>query len=115
MSFAQFTDRSGLRDIETTLNLCSQGLYRSGLKAMPKSILAKANEKKNWLIYQYFAQVLIREAKDLYAGQKLRIDLNEMIYAFDSSTIELCLKLFPWATFHHGKGAFKMHTLLDHL
>lgn len=113
MSFAQFTDRSGLRDIETTLNLCTQDLYRSGLKAMPKSTLAEANEKKDWRIYQDFAQVLIREAKDLYAGQKLRIDLEEMIYAFDSSTIELCLKLCPWATFHHDKGAFKMHTLMD--
>jgi len=113
MSFAQFTDRSGLRDIETTLNLCTQDLYRSGLKAMPKSTLAEANEKKDWRIYQDFAQVLIREAKSIYGGMKLRIDLDEMIYAFDSSTIELCLKLCPWATFHHGKGAFKMHTLMD--
>lgn len=113
MSFAQFTDRSGLRDIETTLNLCTQDLYISGLKAMPRSTLAEANEKKNWHIYQDFAQVLIREAKKLYADQKLRVDLDEMVYAFDSSTIELCLKLCPWATFHHGRGAFKMHTLMD--
>ena len=113
MSFAQFSDRSSLRDIETTLNLCTQDLYRSGLKAMPKSTIAEANEKKDWRIYQDFAQILIREAKDLYAGHKLRIDLDEMIYAFDSSTIELCIKLCPWATFHHDKGAFKMHTLLD--
>lgn len=113
MSFAQFTDRSGLRDIETTLNLCTQDLYRSGLKAMPRSTLAEANEKKNWHIYQDFAQVLIREAKKLYADQKLRVDLDDMVYAFDSSTIELCLKLCPWATFHHGRGAFKMHTLMD--
>ena len=113
MSFAQFTDRSGLRDIETTLNLCTQDLYRSGLKAMPRSTLAEANEKKDWYIYQDFAQVLIREAKKLYADQKLRVDLDDMVYAFDSSTIELCLKLCPWATFHHGRGAFKMHTLMD--
>ncbi|MFB0974250.1 MAG: IS4 family transposase, partial [Bacteroidales bacterium] len=113
MSFAQFTDRSGLRDIETTLDLCARDLYRSGLKTMPKSTLAEANEKKDWRIYQDFAQILIREAKDLYIGQKLRIDLDEMVYAFDSSTIELCLKLCPWAEFHHGKGAFKMHTLMD--
>ena len=113
MSFAQFTDRSGLRDIETTLNLCTQDLYRSGLKAMPRSTLAEANEKKDWYIYQDFAQVLIREAKKLYADQKLCVDLDEMVYAFDSSTIELCLKLCPWATFHHGRGAFKMHTLMD--
>ena len=87
MSFAQFTDRAGLRDIETTLNLCGD-LYRSGIKVMPRSTLAEANEKKDF-------------------------GLEEMIYAFDSSTIELCLKLCPWAEFHHGKGAFKMHTLLD--
>ena len=82
MSFAQFTDRSGLRDIETTLNLCSPDLYRSGIKVMPKSTLAEANEKKDWRIYQDFAQVL-------------------------------CLKLCPWAKFHHERGAIKMHTLMD--
>ena len=113
MSFAQFTDRSGLRDIETTLNLCSTDLYRSGIKVMPKSTLAEANEKKDWRIYQDFAQVLIRQAKEAYKGQKLRLDLDEMVYAFDSSTIELCLKLCPWAKFHHEKGAVKMHTLMD--
>lgn len=113
MSFAQFTDRSGLRDIETTLNLCSTDLYRSGIKVMPKSTLAEANEKKDWRIYRDFAQVLIRQAKEAYKGQKLRLNLDEMVYAFDSSTIELCLKLCPWAKFHHEKGAVKMHTLMD--
>ncbi len=113
MSFAQFTDRSGLRDIETTLNLCTPDLYRSGLKAMPKSTLAETNEKKDWRIYQDFAQILIQKAKELHRKQKLRLDLDEMVYAFDSSTIELCLKLCPWAKFHHGRGAFKMHTLMD--
>ena len=113
MSFALFTDRSGLRDIETTLNLCSTDLYRSGIKVMPKSTLAEANEKKDWRIYRDFAQVLIRQAKEAYKGQKLRLDLDEMVYAFDSSTIELCLKLCPWAKFHHEKGAVKMHTLMD--
>lgn len=113
MSFAQFTDRSGLRDIETTLNLCSTDLYRSGIKVMPKSTLAEANEKKDWRIYRDFAQVLIRQAKEAYKGQKLRLDLDEMVYAFDSSTIELCLKLCPWTKFHHEKGAVKMHTLMD--
>lgn len=112
MSFAQFTDRSGLRDIETTLNLCGD-LYRSGIKVMPKSTLAEANEKKDWRIYQDFAMTLVKEATALYKDEKLRIGLEEMIYAFDSSTIELCLKLCPWAEFHHGKGAFKMHTLMD--
>ena len=113
MNFAQFTDRSGLRDIETTLNLCSPDLYRSGIKVMPKSTLAEANEKKDWRIYQDFAQVLIRQAKEAYKGQKLRLALDEMVYAFDSSTIELCLKLCPWAKFHHERGAIKMHTLRE--
>ena len=112
MSFAQFTDRSGLRDIETTLNLCG-ALYRSGIKVKPKSTLAEANEKKDWRIYQDFAMILVKEATALYKDEKLRIGLEEMIYAFDSSTIELCLRLCPWAEFHHGKGAFKMHTLMD--
>ena len=113
MSFAQFTDRSGLRDIETTLSLCSPDLYRSGIKVMPKSTLAEANEKKDWRIYKDFAQVLIRQAKEAHKGQKLRLDLDEMVYAFDSGTIELCLKLCPWAKFHHERGAIKMHTLMD--
>lgn len=113
MSFAQFTNRSGLRDIETTLDLCSQDLYRSGLKIMPKSTLAEANEKKDWRIYQDFGNILIQKAKELYEGEKLRLDLDEMVCAFDSSTIELCLSLCPWATLHHEKGGFKMHTLMD--
>ena len=113
MSFAQYTDRSGLRDIETTLDLCSQDLYRSGLKVMPKSTLAEVNEKKDWRIYKDFAMSLTEKARRLYDGDKLRINLDEMIYAFDSSTIELCLQLCPWAEFHHCRGAFKMHTLLD--
>ncbi len=113
MSFAQFTDRSGLRDIETTLDLCSQDLHRSGLKIMPKSTLAEANEKKDWHIYQDFGNVLIQKAKELYKDDRLRLDLDEMVCAFDSSTIELCLALCPWAALHHGKGGFKMHTLMD--
>lgn len=90
MSFAQFTNRSGLRDIETTLDLCSQDLYRSGLKIMPKSTLAEANEKKDWRTYQDFGYILIQKAKKLYEGEKLRINLDDMACAFDSSTIELC-------------------------
>ena len=110
--FKKCVDRFGLRDIETTLNLCGD-LYRSGSKVMPQSTLAEANEKKDWHIYQDFAMTLVKEATALYKDEKLRIGLEEMIYAFDSSTIELCLKLCPWAEFHHGKGAFKMHTLMD--
>ncbi len=113
MSFAQFTNRNSLRDIETTLTLCSGDLYRSGIKMMPKSTLADSNDKKDWRIFQMYAQTLIAKAKRLYAGDKLRLDIEDAIYAFDSSTIELCIKLCPWAKFHHGKGAFKMHTLVD--
>ena len=86
MNFAQFTNRSGLRDIETTLDPCSQDLYRSGLKIMPKSTLAEANEKMDWRIYQDFGYVLIQKAKKLYEGEKLRIDLDEMVCAFIRTT-----------------------------
>ena len=88
MSFAQFTDRSGLRDIETTLNLCGD-LYRSGIKVMPKSTLPEPNDKKEWSVYQDFAMTVVKEATALYKEEKLRIGLEEMISAFDSSTIEL--------------------------
>lgn len=113
MSFAQFTDRSGLRDIEATLTAFSSKLYHAGLKFVPKSTLAEINEKKDWRIYQDFTQVLIAEAQRLYHEDYFRLGLENMVYAFDSSTIELCLQLCPWARFHHGKGAVKMHTLLD--
>lgn len=113
MSFAQFTDRHGLRDIETTLDLCHTDLYHSGLKAIPRSTLAEANEKKDWRIYRDFAQTLICEARQLYASDHFRLELDEMVYAFDSSTINVCLSLCPWAEFRDDKGAFKMHTLMD--
>lgn len=112
MSFVQFTDRAGLRDIETALNLCGDR-YRAGIKVMPRSTLAEANEKKDWRIYQDYVMTLVKRAQELYKDEELRIGLKEMIYAFDSSTIELCLKFCPWAEFHHRKGAFKMHTLMD--
>ena len=116
MSLAQFTDRAGMRNNETTLNLC-RDLHRSGIKVMPRSTLAEANEKKDWCIHQGFAMTLVKEATSLYKDEKLRPCLEEMIYAFDSTTIKsclkLCLKLSPWAEFNHGKGACKMHTLID--
>lgn len=113
MSFTQFTDRSGLRDIEITLNLCGN-LYRSGIiMVMPRFTFAEVNEKKDRRIYQDFAMTLVKEVTVLYKDEKLLIDLKKMIYAFDGSTIELCLKLCPWAEFHHNRGAFKMHTLMD--
>lgn len=113
MSFAQFTDRSGLRDIEMTLGFCGKELYHSGLCPVPKSTLAEANEKRNWMIYGDFAHVLIREAKELYRDDYFRLGLKEMAYALDSTTIRLCLELSPWAEFNHGEGAVKMHTLVD--
>lgn len=113
MSFAQFTNRSGLRDIETTLDLCSQDLYGLDLRLCLNLHLQRRTRKKDWRIYQDFGYVLIQKAKKLYEGEMLRIDFDEMVCAFDSSTIELCLALCPWATLHHGKGGFKMHTLMD--
>ena len=113
MSFAQFTDRSGLRDIEMTLGLCGNDLYHAGLCSVPKSTLAEANEKRNWMIYRDFAQTLIKEAKMLYRDDYFRLGLKEMVYALDSTTIRLCLELSPWAEFHHGEGTVKMHTLID--
>lgn len=113
MSFAQFTGSASLRVIEATLTVFSPNLYHTGLKLMHKSTLAEFNEKKDWQIYRDFAQVLVAWAQRLYRGDYFRLGLDEMVYAFDSSTIELCLKLCPWAKFHNDKGAFKMHTLLD--
>lgn len=113
MSFAQFTGSSSLRVIEATLTALSPKLYHTGLKLMHKSTLAEFNENKDWQIYRDFAQVLVVWAQRLYRGDYFRLGLDEMVFAFDSSIIELCLKLCPWAKFHHGRGAFKMHTLLD--
>lgn len=113
MSLAQFTSMSRLRDIETTLNLCTPNFYRSGLKTMPKSTLTEANEKKDWRINQDLAQVLMQHTKNIYRGQKLCLDLDGMVYFSYGSNIELCLKLCPLATFHHGKKAIKMYTRMD--
>lgn len=115
MSFAQLTGRESLRDIENCLTAFSNKLYHCGLnKPISKSTLADANEKRNWRIYADFAQVLIKKARPLYFGDKeFRLDIDNMVYAFDSTTIDLCLSLYPWAKFHHQKGAVKMHTLLD--
>jgi len=115
MSFAQLTGRESLRDIENCLTAFSSKLYHSGLsKPISKSTLADANEKRNWRIYADFAQVLIKKARPLYFKDKeFRLDIDNMVYAFDSTTIDLCLSLYPWARFRHQKGAVKMHTLLD--
>ncbi|MBN1951399.1 MAG: IS4 family transposase [Bacteroidales bacterium] len=115
MSFAQLTGRKSLRDIENCLTPFSGKLYHSGIsQPVSKSTLADANEKRDWRIYADFAQILIKQARPLYIEDNdFRVDLDKLVYAFDSTTIDLCLSLYPWTKFHHQKGAVKMHTLLD--
>lgn len=115
MSFAQLTYRESLRDIEACLNALSKKLYHSGIKqAVSKSTLAEANENRDWRIYADFAQVLIKEARSLYkTDNDFLLDIDNMAYALDSTTIDLCLSLFPWAKFRKNKGAVKAHVLLD--
>jgi hypothetical protein len=115
MSFAQLTYRESLRDIEVCLNAVGSKLYHSGIKSkIAKSTLADANEIRDWRIYADFGRLLIQEARSLYANdEEFKMNLKNMIYAFDSTTIDLCMKLFPWAKFRRRKSAVKMHTLLD--
>ena len=115
MAFAQLTNRESLRDIESCLGAVSTKLYHSGVRSsVKKSTLADANEKRDWRIYAEFAQLLIQEARSLYKDDNLfSVDIDEIAYALDSSTIDLCLSLFPWAKFRKNKGAVKMHTQLD--
>jgi len=114
MAFAQLTYRESLRDIEACLCAQPTKLYHLGIRGkVSRSALADANEARDWHIYYEFAQALIRIARRLYAKQPLGIDLNETVYALDSTTIDLCLSLFPWAEFRSTKAAVKLHTLLD--
>jgi len=114
MSFAQLTYRESLRDIESCLRSLKNKLYHMGIRGnISRSTLAYANEKRDWRIYADFAQILIHEAKKLYINEKFGIDIDETVYAFDSTTIDLCLSMFPWAKFRKQKGAIKMHTLLN--
>jgi hypothetical protein len=114
LAFAQLTYRDSLRAIEVSLGAVPERLYHMGIRApVSRSTLADANEKRNWRIYADFAQILIHEARKLYAGESFGIDLKETVYALDSTTIDLCLSLFPWAHFRRAKGAIKLHTLLD--
>jgi Domain of unknown function (DUF4372)/Transposase DDE domain len=114
MVFAQLTYRESLRDIEACLRSIGGKLYHMGIRSkIAKSTLADANELRDWRIYADFAQVLIAIARPLYAQDPIGIDLNESLYALDSTTIDLCLSLFPWAKFRQHKAAVKMHTLLD--
>lgn len=115
MSFAQLTYRESLRDIQVCLRAVQNKLYHSGVRSkISKSTLADANESRDWRIYADFSQVLIMEARSLYRNDNdFSLELNEMVYALDSTTIDLCLSLFPWAKFRKRKGAVKLHTLLD--
>lgn len=114
MAFAQLTYRESLRDIEACLRSCGNKLYHMGIRSsVSRNNLAHANEIRDWRIYADFAHILIAEARELYRGENLGIDLENTAYALDASVIDLCLKLFPWAKFRKTKGAVKMHTLLD--
>jgi DDE family transposase/uncharacterized protein DUF4372 len=114
LGFAQLTFRESLRDIEICLRALGPKLYHAGFRGkVSRSTLADANHRHDWRIYADFAQVLIRRARKLYAQEPLGVDLKQTIYALDSTTIDLCLSLFPWARFRRRKGAIKLHTLLD--
>jgi hypothetical protein len=114
MAFAQLTYRESLRDIEACLLAQPAKLYHLGIRGnVTRSNLADANESRDWRIYCEFAQALIRIARRLYAKEPLAIDLDNTVYALDSTTIDLCLSLFPWAPFRQTKAAIKLHTLLD--
>lgn len=114
MAFAQLTGRESLRDIETCLRVMDKKLYHAGSRGkLARSTLADANETRDWRIYADFAMVLIATARRLYAGESFAAELDNTVYALDSTTIDLCLSLFPWAHFRKRKGAVKLHTLLD--
>ena len=114
MAFAQLTYRESLRDIEACLRAQGAKLYHMGIRgAVSRSTLADANEQRDWRIYADFAQRLIHTARRLYVDDALALELDETVYALDSSTIDLCLTLFPWADFRKTKAAVKLHTLLD--
>jgi hypothetical protein len=114
LAFAQLTFRESLRDIETCLGALGSKLYHAGFRSqISRSTLADANRAHDWRIYADFAQVLIQRARKLYASEPLALELKQTVYALDSTTIDLCLSLFPWARFRRRKGAVKLHTLID--
>ena len=114
MAFAQLTYRESLRDIEACLRT-APSLYHLGIRtpAVARSTLADANERRSWQLYADFAQTLIAIARPLYAGDSFGLELADTVYALDSTTIDLCLSLCPWAPFRNSRGAVKLHTLLD--
>lgn len=114
LAYAQMAGRESLRDIQTCLNSHKEKLYHVGFRGdVSRTTLADANERRDWRIFQDFGQVLIGIAQELYKGDPLAIELKQPLYAFDSTTIDLCLTLFPWAKFRKTKAAVKMHTLID--
>lgn len=114
MAFAQLTCRESLRDIESCLRAVPAKLYHLGIRGtVSRTTLAYANEQRDWRVFADFAQVLIAEARDLYAKDAAVANLTQTIYALDSTTIDLCLELFPWAKFRRTKAAVKLHTLID--
>ena len=114
MAFAQLTCRESLRDIETCLRANDHHLYHMGIRGtVARSTLADANELRDWRIYADIAYVLIGIAKDLYRNEPMGVEISDTVYALDSTTIDLCMSLFRWATFRTTKSAVKMHTLLD--
>ena len=114
MAFGQLTFRESLRDVETCLRSRPNQLYHLGIHGeVSRSVLADANRERDWRIYHELAQRLIRRARALYAKEAIGLELHETVYALDSTTIDLCLSLFPWARFRRTKAAIKLHTLLD--
>ena len=114
MAFAQITYRQSLRDIETCLRAMQPKLYHCGIRGnVSRNTLANANEHRDWRIYGDFAALLISKARKLYANQDFGVELKRATYALDSTTIDLCLSLFPWAKFRKHKAAIKVHTLMD--
>jgi hypothetical protein len=117
MAFAQLTYRESLRDIETCLRAMEPKLYHAGFRVpggrVSRSTLADANEQRDWRIWADLAAVLIEQARKLYASDAMSVALDQTVYAFDSTTIDLCLSLFPWAQFRRRKSAVKLHTLID--
>ena len=114
MAFAQLTGRESLRDIETCLRAMQPKLYHAGFRGrVSRSTLADANERRDWRIFADLAQVLIHTARALYAGEDFGVELEQTAYVLDSTTIDLCLSLFPWAHFRRHKAAIKLHTLMD--
>jgi len=114
LAFAQLTYRESLRDIETCLRAHQPQLYHMGFRgAISRNTLANANQQRDWRIYADFARLLIAQARALYQHEPFGVELDQTVYAFDSTTVDLCLSLFPWAQFRRHKSAVKLHTLLD--